>query len=98
MKVAPTPANPELLRKVKDVVYEEIFNEFNPPEQSTTLEGTKEHHIWKNHQHLLEGLTVRDFQVLVDKALNEETVLLFKAYKRIKELRNAARQKVKETS
>ena len=47
MTVAPTPTNPELLRKVKDVVYEEIFNEFNQPERATTLERAKEHPIWK---------------------------------------------------
>ena len=34
MTVAPSPANPELLQAVKDLIYEEIWNEFNPAEQS----------------------------------------------------------------
>lgn len=90
MTVAPSPANPELLQAVKDLIYEEIFNAANPPEQSTILEGTKNHPVWKNHQHLLDGLTPRDFQVLVDKRLDEETAILATAWMRIKELRIAA--------
>ena len=30
MTVAPSPATPELLQAVKDLIYEEIWNEFNP--------------------------------------------------------------------
>ena len=90
MTVAPSPANPELLQAVKDLIYEEIWNEFNPAEQSTTLDGTKEHRVMKNRQHLLQGLTPRDFQVLVDKRLDEETAVLGAAWTRIKELRTAA--------
>ena len=70
MNVEPTPANPELLLTVKDFVYEEIFNEANPPEHSTTLEGTKNHQLWEKHQHLLESLTPGDFQVLVERRLD----------------------------
>ncbi|KZR63152.1 hypothetical protein [Prochlorococcus sp. MIT 1306] len=98
MTVAPSPANPELLRKVSEVIYEEIFNEFNPPEQSTTLEGLKEHRVWENRQHLPEGLTARDFQVLVDKCLDVETAALFHAYGRIQELLAAAHPRKKEAS
>ena len=47
MTAAPSPANPELLQAVKDLIYEEIWKEFNPAEQSTTLDGTKEHRVIK---------------------------------------------------
>ena len=90
MTAAPSPANPELLQAVKDLIYEEIWKEFNPAEQSTTLDGTKQHRVWKDCQHLLQGLSPRDFQVLVDKRLDEETAILATAWMRIKELRIAA--------
>ena len=98
MNVAPTPANPELLQAVKDFIYEEIFNEANPPEHSTTLEGTKNHRVWEKHQHLLEGLTPRVYQVLVEKCLDVETDALLHAYARIQELRAAAHLRKKEVS
>ena len=92
----PTPANPELVNMVRDVLYDEIWNEDSPPEQCTQLEGTKEHRVWKDCQYLLDGLTVRDFQVLVDNCLDEETRDLVHAWSRIKQLRAAAHPKAKE--
>jgi len=92
----PKPASPELLEAVKNQIYEEVWNEDNPPEQSTQLGRTKEHRVWKNHQHLLDGLSVRDFQVLVDKRLDEESRDLAHAWNRIKELRAAAHPKSQE--
>jgi len=41
MTIAPSPANPELLQVVKDLDYEEVFNDSNPPEESTQLGGVK---------------------------------------------------------
>ena len=52
----------------------------------------------KNRQHLLQGLTPRDFQVLVDKRLDEETAVLGAAWTRIKELRAAAHPKKSEAN
>ena len=92
----PKPASPELLDLVKGVIHDEIWNYDNPPEQSTQLEGTKEHGVWKNCKYLLDGLTVRDFQVLVDNCLDEETRDLVHAWSRIKQLRAAAHPKAKE--
>ena len=92
----PKPASPELLKAVKNQIYEEVWNEDNPPEQSTQLEKAGEHRVWKHRQHLLDGLAVRDFQVLVDKRLDEETKELANAWKRIQELRAAAHPKALE--
>ena len=93
MTIAPSFANPELLQVVKDLVYEEVFNDSNPPEESTQLGGVKNHRAFSGRQHLLHGLTVRDFQVLIDKLLEDETARLFHAYGRIQELRAAAHPK-----
>ena len=41
MTIAPSPANPELLEVVKDLIYDEDINDFNKHEQSTQLEGAK---------------------------------------------------------
>jgi len=43
--VTPSPANPELLDAVAGILQDEIFNDCNPSEQSTILEGTKEHRV-----------------------------------------------------
>ena len=93
MTIAPSPANPELLEVVKDLIYDEVFNDFNPPEQSTQLEGAKNHPAFRGRQYLLDGLTFRDFQVLVDKRPDEESAALLHAYGRIQELRAAAHPK-----
>ena len=92
----PTPASPELVNMVTNVLYDEIWNDDNPPEQSTQLDCTKEHRVWRRHQHLLNGLTTRDFQMLVDKFLDEEITRIAIGWKRIDELRAAADSKAKE--
>ena len=98
MTISPSPANPELLEVVKDLIYDEVFNDFNTPEQSTQLEGAKNHPAFRGRQYLLDGLTFRDFQVLVDKRLDEETAILATAWMRIKELRIAAHPPKAEAS
>ena len=92
----PTPANPELVNMVRDVLYDEIWNDDSPPEQCTQLDSTTEHRVWKDCQHLLDALTVRDFQVLVDKFLDHETERVALGLNRIQELRAAAHPKAKE--
>ena len=92
----PTPASPGLVIMVRNVLYDEIWNDDNPPEQSTQLDGTTEHRVWKRHQHLLNGLTFRDFQVLVDKFLDDETERVALGLNRIQELLAAAHPKAKE--
>ena len=95
---APKPVSPELLKLVRDLLYDEIWNDNSPPEQCTQLEGTKEHRVWKDCQHLLDGLTVRDFQVLVDKCLDDETERVALGLNRIQQLRAAAHPKTQEVN
>ena len=94
MTAAPTPTNPALQEAIGNLLYDEIFNDCNPAERSTILAGVKEHHLLGPAQHLLEGLTVRDFQVLVMRSLDHESARLLHAYGRIQELRaTAAKQR-----
>ena len=91
----PMPANPKLLQAVKDSIFEEIWNCDSPPEQVTQLKWVKGDNYWRP---LVEGLTARDFQVLVDNRLDEETRNLVRAWRRLKELRAAAHPKTQETN
>ena len=90
MTSAPSAVSPELKLAVRDLLFEAVFNDWNPAEHSTTLAGVKEHGLLGEQQHLLEGVSVRDFHALVTHCLDEEITRLVDAYGRIQELRAAA--------